>query len=628
MTSSYGSLVKEAIVLLDKFTTGRQCLDDFVEDASKNLQNMDTSQKEFIIDLVAGCAEHKKLLDIVVNAFYGQNGKCIFRKDRNQFVIVCYLATFALDDLGLKCFSSIVKSLDIKMIQKFLDFFFTNLNTWIQDEWSTVYDAAYVEKQWIGPLLRWRPQINILIQELAESHLKKAPIKTSKPQEFSITKPKPPPPPEPEPELIPQQQKYRPVPNSTYRVPKEMQKIEELKQQNQQKVQELLYESNMKQFKCVNTQKSEHTQKVIAQIQEESDSKLKFNSVYSSGAPTSIKTNWRTKLNNAAILRQRALLDRQVEEEVKRLERLEEGAREPSSFLRWQKEMREKDLQEELVKSERRRLEGLIGPKEPPMTLLVERNKKIAQMKREESSVLMQTHAEKRLQEEKKIKDVVQQVAEGHKNSKAAKEKLQKFKQSIVKEVSEQNQELLRKALEEEQAELSRRYEIICEIHAIESLPHVKITNFDATEVSIQECIVSLLSHVMLGEIDELRERLAIRKEMQQAELQEKREHILEEKRHKKQLHLQQLDTINFHRRMQAQAAAVRKEEKKTWLGVQQAAVAQDETVLALRRKLEGKRQERQKLKQTESKKAHISEQAAADTARTTATHNGVSQKP
>lgn len=38
MASSYGSLVREAIVLLDRFNAGRQCLDDFMEDASKDLQ--------------------------------------------------------------------------------------------------------------------------------------------------------------------------------------------------------------------------------------------------------------------------------------------------------------------------------------------------------------------------------------------------------------------------------------------------------------------------------------------------------------------------------------------------------------------------------------------------------------
>lgn len=38
MAPSYTSLVKEAIVLLDKFSADRQSLDDFLEDASKDLQ--------------------------------------------------------------------------------------------------------------------------------------------------------------------------------------------------------------------------------------------------------------------------------------------------------------------------------------------------------------------------------------------------------------------------------------------------------------------------------------------------------------------------------------------------------------------------------------------------------------
>lgn len=68
------------------------------------------------------------------------------------------------------------------------------------------------------------------------------------------------------------------------------------------------------------------------------------------------------------------------------MERLVEGAREPSSFLQWQKEMREKDLQEELAKIERRRLEGRISYEEAVMarTRLMERNQRTAQLKKEE----------------------------------------------------------------------------------------------------------------------------------------------------------------------------------------------------------------------------------------------------
>uniref|UniRef100_A0A671XEC8 Cilia and flagella associated protein 99 n=1 Tax=Sparus aurata TaxID=8175 RepID=A0A671XEC8_SPAAU len=567
MASSYGSLVREAIVLLDRFNAGRQCLDDFMEDASKDLQHMDSLHKNFILDIVSGCTEHKKLLDVVVSIFYRQNWKCLPR-DRSQFVVICYLATFALDDLGLQHFSNIVKSLDIKKMQTFLNFFFTNLTTWIQAEWNTIYDAEYVEKNWIGPLLRWRPEINILIKQLADAvscggQVKKAPIKTTKPQEFSLTRPKPPH--LPKPELIPQQEKSKPVSLISFK----------------RGHTELLYEANMKQLRCANPQKSERT-KVWAFLYAWTNS-------------------WPAKLNTAATLRQKALYDRQVEEELQRMERLVEGAREPSCFLQWQREMREKDLQEELTKIERRHLEGQISHKEAAIARarLMERNQETAQLKKEETAQLMRRYAEKRLQEEKEMRDLVQQVAEGHKNSKTAKEKLQKFKQSIAKEVSEQSRGLLCQALEEAHAELSRKFEIIAEIRVIESLPHIRAQSFDDTETA---------GYKLLGEMSlaELKERLSLLREAQLAEQQQRREHILEEKEKKKQQLVEHLDKIDIYRRMQAQAAAVR--SGKTARLSLQAKVTQDETVLALQKKLKEKQQEHQRLKQAEGKKTKTPE--------------------
>lgn len=111
MARNYASLVKEAIVLLDRFSAGRQCLDDFIQNALKDLQvgglrsarvkaqaclwltcicclsqNVDMLQRKFILDVVSGCAEHKKLLDVVINAFYGQHVKSVSRGERSQFV--------------------------------------------------------------------------------------------------------------------------------------------------------------------------------------------------------------------------------------------------------------------------------------------------------------------------------------------------------------------------------------------------------------------------------------------------------------------------------------------------------------------------------------------------------------
>lgn len=66
--------------------------------------------------------------------------------------------------------------------------------------------------------------------------------------------------------------------------------------------------------------------------------------------------------------------------------------------------------------------------------------------------------------------------------------------------------------------------------------------------------------HELLGEMSlaELKERLALLKEAQQTEQQEKQEKILEVRQNKKQLLLEQMDTIDLHRRALAQAAAIR----------------------------------------------------------------------
>uniref|UniRef100_A0A8C7F3J0 Cilia and flagella associated protein 99 n=1 Tax=Oncorhynchus kisutch TaxID=8019 RepID=A0A8C7F3J0_ONCKI len=541
-------------------------------------QNLGALDKKFILDIVSGCIEQKKLLDVVINVFYAQSGKCLMKADRNQLAIICYFSMFLIDDLGLECFSKIVNSLDIKKMHKFLSFFFniTNLSTWIQGEWSQIYDAAYVERNWIAPLLRWRPEIDILMAQLASrmsrgSQFKKSTKKNTEPHEFSLTKPKARPLPAPEP--IPLQEKHQLVPTSTYRVPKEKQVMEELKQRNRQKA-----ETHLSMCVCVYPCVFVYFHQL---------------------------NNLPIRLNTTAILREGALYNRQVEEELRRMEQLVEGAGEPSSFLQWQKEMRERDLQEELAQVERRRLEGRISHEEAALarTRIMERNQKTALLKKEETAKLMQRYANKRLQEEKEMRDLVQQVADGHKNSKAAKVKLQEFKQQIVKEVSEQSGELLRQALEEAQAELSRKFEIICQIRAIESVPLIRHKFVDETEVT---------GHDLLGEMSlaELRERLAMLRDAEQREHQDRRGRILEDKKSREQLLLEQLDTITLHRTALGQAAARRQEEKRARRELQQG-VAEDERVVALQRRLEERQQERQRLKQGEKTKAKISEQSA-----------------
>uniref|UniRef100_A0A8B9I508 Cilia and flagella associated protein 99 n=1 Tax=Anser brachyrhynchus TaxID=132585 RepID=A0A8B9I508_9AVES len=476
---------------------------------------LNVTEEKFVLETLAGCIEYKSLLDVVVNAFFVRDGKYCLISERNLYVVICYLATFQLEELGLQHFSRIVKSLDTAKMHKFLRFFFNALylNTWIKDEWSRFYDSLYVKENWIDPLLRWQPKVQQLIEQLTDKlNNRTTTVKTStvtQPKEFNLTIPKPRAIPIPLP--IPVLEKGPPVPPSTYKPPKEKKQLEEIKTKNRQK----------------------------AEV-----------SVLSS---CSSIDNIPIKLNAAAILREGALYQRKMEQELKRIENLLRGAGDPSEFLEWQKQMRGKDLEEQLAEIECRRLQGKLSHEEAVLAHqnVTQENKKKADLMREEKAELMHQYAEKRLQEQKEMRELVEQVVEGHKNAKQAKVKLQKYKQQIVQEVCEENRELLRQALEEEEEKLRKRCELIQQIRAIESLPSLKHKFVDLTETG---------GHGLICEMSvvELRERLALLREAQKAAEEEKRDQIIHEKQAKEQLLLDKLDQISVFRAELGRAAALK----------------------------------------------------------------------
>lgn len=73
---------------------------------------------------------------------------------------------------------------------------------------------------------------------------------------------------------------------------------------------------------------------------------------------------------------------------VPRLEKLEAGARDPTEFLQWQSEMRQKDLEAELYEIEKRRLEGKLSHEEAILArqnIIQENKQKVLNMKEEVS---------------------------------------------------------------------------------------------------------------------------------------------------------------------------------------------------------------------------------------------------
>ncbi|XP_013920064.1 PREDICTED: cilia- and flagella-associated protein 99 isoform X2 [Thamnophis sirtalis] len=557
---------------LNKFHPENENVGHFLNESAKVLQPFKVTDEipVPVMAILCGCLEYKTLLDVVVDAFYIRDGKhCLF-SERNMYI----------EELGLQQFSKIIKSMETAKICKFLRFFFNlvNLQTWIKDEWSHIYDSDYVNENWIEPLEKWQPKIQQLISQLdniADKHAITL-LKTTQPNEFHLTVPNP------RailiPEQIPRQEKTKPVPKNTYKPPRMKQHLERIKLKNRQQAEELLLEANINQFNCAAPKfdYKSSMKETLNLVEKFEAQKIKYKT---DSTPV--------KLNAAAILREGVLYQRKVEQELKRVEHLLQGAQDPSKFLEWQQQMHKKDLDQQLTEAECRKLQGKLSYEEAILArqYCIQEKKKNADQKREEAEEMRLQYAERCLQERKEKEKKAQQVAEGHKNVKQAQMKLHKCKQQIVQEVSKKSEDMLLQVLKDEEEKFKKRYELIQQIRAIEYVPFLKNKFIDLTKTG---------NHGVLGEMSivELQERLALLKESQQKAEEEKRDLIIHEKHAKEQLLLDTLDQICMFREQFGRAAALKQEEKKTKVSPREA-ILKEEQVLDLQKKIMEKSTER-----------------------------------
>ncbi|XP_078717974.1 cilia- and flagella-associated protein 99 [Lampetra fluviatilis] len=553
---NYGELIGEVVALLDKITAGEENLMQITDDIIQSRQGWSEENLVFLLGVLGGCVEQRRLLAVVVNAFYARHGKHVLLKQRNVFTVIAYLAVFRLEELGMTSFTKIINSQDIPSMHKFLTFLFdeVNLSTWIKDEWSQLYDITFVQNNLLAPLLKNREEVLWLTEQLRSQLDGTSPPrpkpKTTEPQEFSLTKPKPRT--LPLPDRVPSLGKPNPVPKSTYHLPKEMAKLQDVRQRNRRRAERNLMEASKILFQCANAEKADQTKRVMAELAAEM-SRTSAERPRARSVPKTAKNNVPIKLNTTAILREGAFYHARETQELKRLEELVRGARDGSEFADWQERMRQRDASEAALEEERRRLEGKLSLEEAVLArhALASQNQHKAATVKQQTAEMMQQYADRRLQEEKEMKKLIKQIMEGHENSKAAKLKLQEYKQKIGKN------------------------------HNITTAGH------------------ALLSEMSLVE---LRERLALLKEAQLKAKEERRDDILREKQAKEQLLLQHLDKISLHRASNSKAAALRLEEKRAR---QQASAASPPDALGdpklsdLLQRLEDRRAERKRLTQS-----------------------------
>ncbi|XP_062588762.1 cilia- and flagella-associated protein 99-like isoform X2 [Saccostrea cucullata] len=594
MSLSHGQLLVHSIQVLDTYNGDMQSVEEQVNKYLKNNQIYDDSDQTFIVEVFSECVRYANLMQVVLDGFYAKDGKKTLRSEQNLYTVVCYLALFRLDELGMAHFRKFVSSQDINRMYRFLNFFLDekNLLSWIRDGWEKYYEHVFVESNLISSIQRWMPELQEMIGQMKDKIAnrlkpKRKNLPTTETKPFNITQPRPRSIPIPEP--IPKLAKHKPAPKTLYSEPKEFDKIKKSKESNRRIAEERLMEASRIQFACANPEKSQKTREILNNIISEEEAKLEFEKHRANRPPSFLSREVPIKMTTATILREGNLYRKKEAEEIRKWENLEAGAKDASDFLKWQSEMRQRDLEEELAEIERRRLQGKLSHEEAILArqdLILENKQKVRNMK-EETKKMMQEYLQKKFSEEKEVRQLVEDTMQGHKNAKEATKKLQEYKRKIVQEVNEESKELMKQALEEAEEEMRRRMELIHQIRAMEAVPIIRQKFVDLTATS---------GHGLLSEmsIAELRERVALLKTAEKETEEQKRDEILTAKQEKDQMLLETLETISKHRLEQTKSAAVRFECKKKGL-IPKKPEIKDPKLQELEKKLEERKAQRKR---------------------------------
>eukprot|EP00118_Oscarella_pearsei_P022390 m.258268 g.258268 ORF g.258268 m.258268 type:complete len:669 (+) comp40413_c2_seq41:4483-6489(+) len=592
---NYADLLGHCTAILSSFNSEKASVDAHTAQYLKFQRSLsqDDSAVTFVTEVFSGCVQFRKLIKIVTDNFYLKIGRNFKRTDVGLFQVLAYLSMFRLEELGIGSFRKLINTQSTAKMHKFLTFMFDDMaiKTWISEEWCKVYDQTFVQTNVVSPLLHLHSQMQEVIAQLSDkldniTRPRRVQAAT-KPKPFNLTKPRPRD--VPTPEQIPKLKPHRPVPESTYSAPSQLESIAKAREANKKKATDLLDDVAKSSPACAVAQKSERALRLMEKIREEEDAKLDFNSAKALPVPVAVTDNISIKLNTAAILREGALFQRREEEERRKLGELVAGGKDASEFLRWQDDNKRRKLEDELAEIERRHLIGQISHEEAILARqqLGQGNRQRVLEMKEESSRLMQIYLQQRLEEEQGMRKLVEEVISGHQNTKESMAKMREIKQKIVKEVAKESQELLRRALEEAEEEMKRKVELIRQIKAFDRTPTIRARLVDLTSTTG-------LGFLCEMSVAELRERLALLRVAEEEEEEKRRHEIVAGKKAKERMIVGTLGSIARCRAEQSRLAAAKQERMKKESQTRLEVV--DSKVQSLQRRLEAKRAERQRI--------------------------------
>ena len=114
----------------------------------------------FLRQLVYGTLRYAPLLAAFKAAFFHHCGGSALRKDAQLYSMLTYLAVLRIEELGIAQLEAILRACDAQKAAVWAGFVFdeAHLRGELREEWSKVYDKAWVDARIGAPLLQVRPR--------------------------------------------------------------------------------------------------------------------------------------------------------------------------------------------------------------------------------------------------------------------------------------------------------------------------------------------------------------------------------------------------------------------------------------------------------------------------------------
>lgn len=239
-----------------------------------------------------------------------------------------------------------------------------------------------------------------------------------------------------------------------------------------------------------------------------------------------------TKENLTTTLREASRLLKQQEQEIKTIQEIIKGGCSLQKVKEIQEEYKKIKDQQEIEIIQKKRLQVLLSYEEALIAkkrLLVHNKEKVKQLKDAKAQMLEKLE-DWRVEEQIKIKNIVEKCQKSKKDFKELNKKLIEDKQNQVRLQQNASKEILQKVDEENKRELAKKIELIQEIKAIHavSIQMNGKKRFDPTET----LHLGLFCEMSIAE---LQERLILAKIRMKEDLDAKRQRILEKKVQQKQ---------------------------------------------------------------------------------------------